>query len=129
MVFTNVNPMDGNKALGDVSVFWSLVKADRTIPKKIQFRYAAVQDVEEGKNVFWVNMLSPVIEVYQKIKVLPLDDFDEKGVLCYKDELTKGSNRNFEISDDQTELNVNMDYMIEIFPELGKQIKLDGTNS
>jgi len=119
MVFTDVNPMENNKVLGDVSVFWSWSKRDGKMPKKIQFWYSGIREVPGGETVYWVNTVSPVIELAQNVKVVPQGDF-EKAPLCYLHELSKSSNRNFLLASDQSKLHVSMDYLIDLYPDLGE---------
>ena len=117
MVFTNVNPiMEDNKVLGDISLFWSWSKKDGKMPKKLQFRYAGVRDVEGGENIYWVNTWSPVFDVSQKIKAIPQT---EASTTCYKTELASSADGNFVIAKDQTPITVNWEYLTDLYPDLG----------
>jgi hypothetical protein len=119
LLISNFSTYKDNKALGDLSVFWSWTEEDGEAPKKIQFRYATVQDVEGGDSIFWVNLLSPVIEVRQKIKATE-DDDQTDGVTCYTNQVSKASDRNFVVADNQAEIGVNMEFILDLFPELSK---------
>jgi hypothetical protein len=85
LLISNFSTYKDNKALGDLSVFWSWTEVDGEVQKKIQFQtYATVQDVEGGVSIFWVNLLSPVIKVRQKFKATE-DDDEADGGICFID--------------------------------------------
>jgi hypothetical protein len=67
-----------------------------------------------------VDILSPVVEMRHKIAVEKLMDMGQEGTFCYKHELSKASDKNFLLADDQTELKVNMDFITDLYPELSK---------
>ena len=87
------------------------------MPKKIQFRYAGVRDVEGGESVYWVNTFSPVFDVSQKIKAVPQA---ENSTTCYKTELPSAPDGNFVVSKDQTPIQVSWEYLTDLYPDLSK---------
>jgi hypothetical protein len=68
--------------------------------------------------VFWVNILSPVVEVNDKVRSEEADDMSMTGVKCYTDRVTEHAEGNFLIAPDQTALDVSMEYIGDLFPEL-----------
>ena len=115
-----VMPRKAQATLGEQDAFWSWHPKDGGRPFKLQFRMAAIKSEDSKKNIFWVNILSPVYEVRDKIKYAEANDADMTGVKCFKDILDEKSNRNFIIASDQTPLKVNIEYMIDLFPDLSK---------
>ena len=115
-----ITPRPGQATLGEQDAFWSWHPKDGERPLKLQFRLAVIQDTKDNGGAFWVNMLSPVFEVRDKIKYAEANDADMSGVKCFVDVLDEKSNRNFIVASDQTPLRVNMEYMIDLFPDLSK---------
>ena len=116
-----ITPMRPGQAglVGKQNAFWSWHPKDGERPSKLQFRLSIIK-TENSKNLFWVNILSPVIELRDKIKYVEANDADMTGVKCFKDILNKKSDRNFIIAADQAPLKVNMDYLTDLFPDLSR---------
>ena len=115
-----ITPREGQTTLGQQNAFWSWHPKDGDRPKKLQFRLAAIQDTKDRKKTFWVNILSPVIEVREQVEYVEANDADMSGVKCYANILDDESDRNFIIAPDQTPLKVNMKYMTDLFPDFSK---------
>ena len=116
-----ITPRSGVSSLGEQDAFWSWSTKDGERPSRLQFRIAAIQTFDEGKaEAFWVNILSPVIELRDKVKYVEANDADMSGVKCFAHILDDKSDRNFIIAANQAPLRVNMDYMTDLFPDLCK---------
>ena len=115
-----ITPRERQTALGEEDAFWSWHPKDGDRPKKLQFRLAAIQDTKDNKKIFWVDILSPVIEVRDQVKYIEANDADMSGVKCYADILDDESDGNFIIASDQTPLKVNVKYMTDLFPDFSK---------
>ena len=116
-----ITPRPGQTTLSEEQdAFWSWHPKDGARPSKVQFRVAIVKTEDSKDRIFWVNIVSPVIEVRDKIKYVEANDADMEGVKCFANILDEKSDRNFIIATDQTPLKVNMEYMIDLFPGLSK---------
>ena len=116
-----ITPRPGHTALVDKQdAFWSWHPKDGLRPTKVQFRIAVIKTEDNKDSIFWVNILSPIIEVRDKIKYVEANDADMAGVKCFTNILDGKSSRNFILALDQTPLRVNMEYMTDLFPDLSK---------
>ena len=115
-----ITPRKERAALGEQDAFWSWHPKDGDRPVKLQFRLAVIQDTDGSNGIFWVNIRSPVIEMRDKIHYVEPNDADMSGVKCFSNKLDEKSNRNFILAADQTPLRINMEYMIDLFPDLRK---------
>ena len=113
-----ITPRPGHVVLGEQDAFWSWNPKDGERPSRFQFRLAVIQAAGDKKNIFWVKILSPVIQFREKVKYVEANDADMTGVKCFAHILDEKSDRNFIFATDQTPLKVNMEYMIDLFPEL-----------
>lgn len=108
----------GQKHLGTQSVFWSLSPKDFKAPSRIQFKFIAMRVVEGGKDIYWLGQ-SPVIQFNPKLEYEAPNEILTQSSTCYTDVLTEHSKHNFAIGKNQTPLEINMEYLRDLFPELG----------
>jgi hypothetical protein len=105
--------------LNEENAFWSWNPKDGDRPSRIQFRIAVIQLLEGMDEALWVNVVSPVIEFREKFQYEKPSDAITKSGMCYENILTEASDRNFILSKNQTDIGINMDYMLDLFPEIG----------
>ena len=117
-MYTLFDDEAGQKHLGTQSVFWSLGPKDFKAQSRIQFKLIAMRVIEGGKDIYWLGQ-SPVIQFNPKLEYEAPNYILTQSSTCYTDVLTEHSKHNFAIAKDQNTLKINMEYLQDLFPELG----------
>ncbi|CAG7832936.1 unnamed protein product, partial [Allacma fusca] len=115
LMYTMYRPEEGH--LEDAMVFWSWQKhLGKPPPRKIQFRYAAVKEVEGEEDMYWV-MHSPIINFQEKDIYVEPDDLGiikSLQIQCYTNKLSDSSDSNFALTKDNAEIIVNNIFLEEV---------------